>query len=366
MKVAVVMQNLSGGGAERMFINLMREWVASSVEIDLVLFERSGEYLDNLPAGVNVIELGASRVAAGVGKLSRYLKDAAPDAVFSGLPHINAVTVLAHLLSRSKSRLIISERNATKSEMRRGHISTRAAYLLNFLLYRVPPRIIAVSNGVRDELAEALFLPRSRIVAIKNPVVTPQIASLRDAAVDGQLPDADGAEIVLGAGRLVQQKGFDVLIEAFATVAKTRRAVLWLMGDGPLKAELQERATALGIADKVSFLGFQKNPYAIMARADVFVLSSYWEGSPNVLVEAMACGAAVVSTDCPHGPREILDGGRIGPLVRPGDAAGLADAITATLAGRGATQGERLAVAQTYDSRVVAAQYLEVLSGANP
>jgi glycosyltransferase involved in cell wall biosynthesis len=226
---------------------------------------------------------------------------------------------------------VVSERNTLSVRARHSRGSWRALPGLVRHFYPRADAIAAVSEGVAADLAAVLGCPHPPIRVTYNPVVTPDLPRL--AAQDpghawlrpGEPP------LLLGAGKLRPQKGFSLLLEAFARLRRRRPLRLAILGDGPLRGRLLRRARALGVAADFALPGFQRNPFAWMARSRVFALSSAWEGLPAVLIQAMACGCPVVATDCPSGPAEILEGGRYGALVAPGDAAALADAIEAAL-----------------------------------
>jgi glycosyltransferase involved in cell wall biosynthesis len=220
--------------------------------------------------------------------------------------------------------------------------------------------IVAVSEGVADDLVSEVGLPRSAIRVIYNPVVTPELAARAEEPLVHPWLVPGSAPVLLAAGRLSAQKDFPTLLRAFARVRAARPARLIILGEGELRAQLEAQAVALGLGEDVQFPGFVENPYAYMRRAGVFVLSSAWEGFGIVLVEAMACGAPVVSTDCPVGPAEILEGGRYGPLVPIGDDGALAHAILSAL--DCPMDPERLrARAGDFALEKIGRQYLEVL-----
>jgi glycosyltransferase involved in cell wall biosynthesis len=200
------------------------------------------------------------------------------------------------------------------------------------LSYGMADRVIAVSEGVAEDTAAVTGLPRDRIAVVRNPVVTPRLRAMAKEAVDHPWLPASDVPVVLGAGRMTRQKDFPVLVRAFARVRRERPCRLIVLGEGPDRAEIERLVGELGVGDDVSLPGFAVNPYAYMSRASLFVLSSRWEGSPNVLTEALAVGTPVVSTDCPSGPRETLQEGRFGPLVAVGDEEALARAILETMA----------------------------------
>jgi glycosyltransferase involved in cell wall biosynthesis len=204
--------------------------------------------------------------------------------------------------------------------------------------YRLADGIVAVSDGVADDLARQTGLPRARIVTVYNPVITPELAALASQPATHRwfLPAAP--PVVLGVGSLSARKDYPTLVRAFARLRAERDCRLVILGEAasPKKtqeqrAELVALAASLGVADDVDVAGFVANPFAYMARASVFVLSSAFEGLPGALIQAMACGCPVVSTDCPSGPAEILDGGRFGALVPVGDDHAMAAAIAAAL-----------------------------------
>ena len=191
--------------------------------------------------------------------------------------------------------------------------------------------VVAVSKGVADDLAVVIGLPRERITVIYNPVVTPELLQKAQEPIDHPWFHPGEPPVILGVGRLTKQKDFPTLIQAFALVRKERPARLIILGEGEDRYELEELIRKLGIASDVDMPGFVDNPYKYMAYSTVFVLSSAWEGLPTVLIEAMACGCPVVSTNCHSGPAEILENGKYGKLVAVGDAAGLAEAMVGTL-----------------------------------
>jgi glycosyltransferase involved in cell wall biosynthesis len=202
--------------------------------------------------------------------------------------------------------------------------------------YLCADAIVAVSDGVAGDLAACARIPREHITTVYNPVVGPEIFAKARAPLDHPWFVPDAPPVILAAGRLDPQKDFATLIRAFAQVRAKRRARLLILG-APSLAEpdhaddLEALSDALGIAGDVAMPGFVDNPFAFMARASVFVLSSLYEGLPGVLIQALACGCPVVSTDCQSGPAEVLEGGKIGPLVPVGDWAALAEAIEQTL-----------------------------------
>lgn len=362
--IAIVLHDLRGGGAERACLRLARGMVASGRQVDLVLVRREGVYLSDIPQGVGLTVLDKPRVSQSIGALARHFHRTRPKAVLSALTHMNLATIAATRLSGSGARLVISERNQISAKAREARDAwQRAVYRAVPWAYRAADRVVAVSGGVAADLAQFGRLPDGKIRVIHNPVFDPDIEALAQAPLDHPFFETGGPPIIVAAGRLHTQKGFDVLLRAFALARAQLDCRLVILGDGPERARLSAQAEQSGLGYDIDMPGFCANPFALMARAGAFVLSSRWEGFPNALVEAMACGAPVIATDCPSGPREILEGGRIAPLVPVDDANALAQALIATLATRPNTAASR-ARAQGFSVAAAARQYLDALEQA--
>lgn len=332
LRVALFVPSMRGGGAQRMMARLAGGIIERGYQVDLVLLKAEGPYLSELHPEVNVVALGSRRVLTSVSPLARYLKRSRPSAMLSAMRDTNIVALWSKRLTRAKTRLVVREAN-TLSVSAAGAVSIRGR-LLPWLARRFYPwadEIVAVSEGVARDLQRSTGIAPGRISVLQNPVVTPDITSRAAEPAGHDWLAHNGPPVILGVGRLAPQKDFDTLIRAFARLREQTAARLIILGEGPLRGELESLAARLGIADDVAMPGFVRNPYSWMSRAAVFVLSSRWEGFPNVLVESMACGTPVVSTDCPSGPSEILENGAWGPLVPMGDKNALAEAIASTL-----------------------------------
>jgi glycosyltransferase involved in cell wall biosynthesis len=329
-RLAILQHNLKPGGCERMMVNLASEWVKDGIPVDLVLVTREGAYLPLVPSDVRIIDLRARRTLTAIPSLVRYLRKERPSAVLSGLAHINTIALLAKAAA-PRMRFVISERNTPTLDSKDDQPATRLGYQLAPYLYPRADAIIAVSEGVADDLSAFVGIERQRIRVICNPVVTDQTLALARDAFHHPWFDSGAPPVILAVGRLAPAKDHPTLLRAFAKLRSSRSCRLMILGDGSLLQSLSQLACELGVRQDVEFAGFVLNPYAIMSRASLFVLSSRWEGSPNALVEAMACDLPVISTDCPSGPREILAGGKYGPLVPVGDFETLAKAMAAIL-----------------------------------
>ena len=328
--VAFYMHDLSGGGVERMRLALIAELRARGLRVSLIVGLRQGALADRVPGDLEVIELGCQGMLRAVPPLMRVLRRLAPDVLVASLDHNNVTAMLAGWAARTGTRVVICQHNALSAELSLGW-RYRAVPWLYWMLQRRAHGIVAVSRGVADDLAQAAGIDRRRITAIYNPVVDADFASRAAVPVPHPWMIANDPPVLVYAGRLTEQKDPALLLDAVALVRAQRRLRLVVLGEGPLRAGLESRARRLGIDADVGFAGYAANPLPWIARAACLVLPSRYEGLGNVLVEALACGTPVVATDCPHGPAEILLGGRLGALVPVGDPAALAAAIFTVL-----------------------------------
>jgi glycosyltransferase involved in cell wall biosynthesis len=362
--IALVLHDLRGGGAERACLRLARGMVAEGRDVDLILVRGEGVYLRDVPAGARLTVLDKPRVSQAIMALAAHFRRTRPKAVLSALTHMNLATILAARLSGVGARVVVSERNqiSAKAQTAQG-VWQRALYRAVPLIYRAADRVVAVSGGVAEDLTQFGRLPDGKVRVIHNPVFDPDIERLARAAPRHGWFEQDGPPIVLAAGRLHHQKGFDTLLRAFAIARAQVDCRLVILGEGSERALLMQQAEQSGLGYDIDMPGFCENPFALMARAGAFVLSSRWEGFPNALVEAMACGAPVIATDCPSGPREILQDGKIAALVPVDDAQALGQALIATLSSRPDTAASR-ARAQGFSIAAAAHQYLDALERA--
>jgi glycosyltransferase involved in cell wall biosynthesis len=331
-RIAFFLQDLYGGGAERVMLTLAGGIARRGIAVDLVLVRRQGAYVEDIPANIRVIELGTKRTINSVAALARYLRRERPAVLVTALVHVNVAALLAGLLARVGTRLVVTEHNQISRNISPNASRTvRMAYRLVPFLYPKAARIIAVSDGVADDLTQFAGIDRGRIDVAHNPVVSADMRVKAAQPLNHPWFFEGEAPVILGVGRLSAQKDFGTLLRAFALVRATRPARLVILGEGACRKELEALADELGITADVQMPGFVDNPLAFMGRASLFVLSSRFEGLPTVLIEAMACGTPVVATDCPSGPREILEGGGLGGLAPIGDAPALASAIGQSL-----------------------------------
>lgn len=370
-RIALLLTDLNGGGVQKMTVSLAGALVERGHEAVIVLYSARGVLNSQIPPNVTLHHLKAtSRLAARLApvradplglprlllpvilprkpppglkympSLARFLQRFDPDALISAAPNCNLAAVWANRLAGGRAKVLISERTAP-SKMLTKSASWRTRFLPSLMhrTYQQAEVIVAVSHALGDDLAAVAHLPRERVTTIYNPVVGPNLAALAQEPVDHPWFASGAPPVILSAGRLSAQKDFPTLIRAFAALRTTREARLVILGGATAdtKTEVRQQdlvalAEGLGVASDLCLLGFMPNPYAYMARSRIFALSSAWEGFGNVLVEALACGCPVVSTDCPFGPAEILESGRYGALVPVGDDAGMAEAMAAVLA----------------------------------
>lgn len=333
-RIALFVPDLTLGGAERVMVNLAENFAKRGRPVDLVLVRHEGLYLRDVPKEVRIIDLACGRVLHALPSLVRYLRRERPAALLATLTYANVLAIVATRMAGAGTRIAVREANSLVRESA-GATGFSARWLPTIAKWTYPwaDAIVAVSHGAAQSLAEATGTPLARVHVLDNPVVNDTLLAQAAEPVDHPWFTTDnGAPVVVAAGRLTAQKDWPTLFRAFAAVRKTRDARLLVLGEGELREELETLARTLGIDQAVSLPGLTRNPFAYMSRAALFVLSSAWEGSPGVLIQAMACGAPVVSTDCESGPREILRGGEFGRLVPVGNVDALAKAIDEALA----------------------------------
>ncbi|MHC2996426.1 glycosyltransferase [Tepidiphilus sp. HLB4] len=332
-RLTIFLPSLRGGGAERVMVTLANAFAERGYATDLVLAAAEGPYLKDVSDQVRVVDLHAGRVSKALLPLARYLRRERPRAMLSAMNHANVVAIAARMLARVPCRLVVSEHTTISiSAARAQGAVAKAVYALVPWAYRRADAIVAVSRESAADLERFARLPAGSVRAIYNPFDLDRIRRLAAEPLDHPWFAPGQPPVVLAIGRLTEPKDFPSLIRAFAAIRSCRPARLLILGEGELRGELEALVRSCGLtADDVQMPGFVANPFAYLSRCAVFVLSSRWEGLPGVLIEALACGAPVVSTDCPSGPREILEGGRWGRLVPVGDVEALADAMVATL-----------------------------------
>ncbi len=332
-RVAFLLPDLSGGGAENMIIRLAGGMVRRGLQAHLILGRVAGPYLARLPRGVIIHDLGGGLLMAKIPRIARILARIRCDGLIATLPHANLAAALATFLNGQRQVLILREANDPIIASRHAQgWSKRLAYRLIPLTHRLADSVVCISRGVAESLRTGFGVPAYKLRVIYNPALDEDTQRTAAETPEHAWCGDGGPPVFIAVGRLETQKGFDVLIRAFALIAQRRPLRLLILGEGPLRGELEAQVRAAGLSDRVAMPGFVSNTLACMHRANVFVLSSRWEGLGNVVIEALAAGTRVVATDCRSGPREILADGQFGTLVAVDDAAALGAAMLAALA----------------------------------
>lgn len=325
--IAIVLPSLRGGGAERIMLLLANQFAQAGHRVDLVLLHREGPYLEDVSDAVKIVDLGGYRTRHALRPLLRYFRRERPRAVLVTLRHLNVMVALALALSGLKSRLVLREAAILRREHKQS-IKWKLFWFAYKWAYRYADAIVGISHGVSKDITRVTG--RTDVITIHNPL---DIATVQEKALEPiEHPwFEDDIPIVIGVGRLEPQKDFSTLIRAFDKVARKQRIRLVILGEGPERPALEKLIKDLRLEHSVLLPGFTVNPFRYISRSSVFVLSSRWEGFGNVLVEAMACGVPIVSTDCPSGPAEILEDGKWGSLVPIENHHTLANAISEIL-----------------------------------
>lgn len=360
-RLAIFHPNLVGGGAERVIVNLIRGFVEKGLKVDLVLVKAEGPFLSLIPPEVRIVDLQAKRLLLSMPAFIRYLRQERPTTVLTAFEDTNLIALWSRKLAGVSTRVVASVHNTLswESQITTQGIKRRIGPYLARWFYPQADAVVTVSQGVAEDLVNLGFRSTNMKV-IYNPVVTPELCEKITELPEHPWFAPNSPPVILGVGRLEMQKDFATLIRAFAKVHSQRPARLMILGEGISRPQLEALVRELGVEENVALPGFVANPYAYMARSAVFVLSSLFEGLPTVLIEAMAAGTSVVSTDCKSGPSEILENGRYGKLVPVGDINGMAEAIISTLA-RPANSVLLQQKASEFSLEKSVAQYLEVL-----
>jgi len=336
-RIALFLRTLGGGGAERAHLNLARGLIDLGFQVDLILSSGQDREIWEIPPGVRVVDFKDSRVSASLFNLIRYLRQERPVALIPTLHYAIEVAIVAKLLARVPTKILVPEQNNPARDVMSEEKPHRRLLIPLFMrvLYPFADAVVGVSHGVATGLAQLSGLPLERIRVIFNPVIFPGLQEKAQEPIDHPWFKPGERPVILGVGRLQEQKDFPTLIRAFAKVRQTCPSRLVILGYGPDRPQLEALVQELGLTEDVDMSsGFVKNPFPYMKKTSVFVLSSAWEGMANVIVEALAVGTQVVSTNCESGPAEILNNGKYGHLVPVGDSKALAEEILQVLAGK--------------------------------
>ncbi|WP_417522036.1 glycosyltransferase [Marinobacter sp.] len=331
MRIAFFVPDLRGGGVERVRLLLSREFLAKAHDVDIVLLNKHGDLLSQVPEQVRIINLQVARVRQGFMPLVRYLREHQPDALVASMWPLTTLAVLATKLARFRGKLVVSEHSALSHSPQNIALSGFALRASMRWVNAHSDCVVGVSAGVIDDL-KLLGLPECVGQVIHNPVAISNETFLLHSWMDHPWMKAHASQRLLSVGSLKPAKDYRTLLSAVKRIIDAGKDIsLLILGTGPLQEKLEDQRRALGLEDYVHFGGFVPDPGPFYRAAGLFVLSSAWEGFGNVIVEAMAAGTPVVSTDCRSGPAEILENGRYGRLVPVADDEALAEAIIESL-----------------------------------
>lgn len=333
-KLLLIIPALTRGGAERVLTYIACFLSKKEYEISLILYEKRGGFLEELPKNIHIYDF-QKRAPWDFVKLvwltRKVIKETKPDIVLSFLFFSNIVTGLSVLFLKRSFKIIYSERNYLPEYLRRIRFGWVKKWLMEFA-YRRADRIIPNSKATRTALEKHYNVSSDRLHPIYNPIDLDKVRKKSHEDVAHPFFSGEPKQVIIGVGRLEEQKRFDRLLRAFSRVKdRNESARLIVLGEGKLKNDLGELVSKLNLNNLVEFVGSKKNPYAWISKADILVLSSDFEGFPNVILESMACETSVVSTDCLSGPGEVIVNGENGILVPPLDEEALADAINRLL-----------------------------------
>lgn len=365
--ISFVTPTLTFGGFERVWTKLANELAARGHTVDLVAVNAHGEFVSEVSPDVNLVDLDQPGVLKSVPALTRYVRSEHPDAIVSGLDHMNLVATWATLLARAPTKAILTIHNIPSDEHdpdRQGRgVKERVIPRLMQLTYPFADGISAISRDSARDVAHVANIPEEDVEIIPNAVVDDALLSAASEPVTHDWFTDTESPVVLGAGRLEPLKGFSVLIDA-ATHFRDDGVKFVIIGEGPERETLESQIQQLDLEDTVDLPGYVSNPYKYMKAADVFCLPSRSEGLGNSLIEAISVGTPAIATACSSGPVSILEGGDLGPIVEPDDATGMANAIQEVLASPVSSE-ELISKSKEYSVQTVADEYLEFINNVN-
>jgi len=334
-KIFFIIPNMESGGTERKVTFLLRYFQKKKYDLTLILIEKSGVQLNDVPKDIRILDLKKKnrfdffKVIIRLGKI---LKREKPDAVISFAFYANVITLLAKHIFGLKSKIVINEESFPKAYLLHGRWGFLKKKIMGYA-YKKADKIICISKGLSQYISSEFKIPPDKIRTIYNPIELERIQDLALEEIRHPYLDKrkQGYKLIISVGRLTFAKRIDILLKAFAKVRKKTKVLLLILGDGPLDKKLKKLRKELNLEDRVDFLGYVNNPYSWMAQADLFVLTSQWEGFGMVIPEAMTCGIPIIFTDCFFGPNEIITHEVNGMLIPPGDVKAASEAIESLL-----------------------------------
>ncbi len=364
--IAILLPSLAGGGAERSMLVLAATLADLQYRVDLLIASRQGQYSNDIASNVNVFDLGARRVHKAFLPLAKYLIKHRPGTLISTMDHANIIAIFASRLFSQKTCVVSRiSCNHTGSLKHYNSLKRRVMLRITPFVYHMSNLVVCPSYGVAEDIVTNFGFLKDKIQVIYTPVYRSELKLDAEAPIYHPWLIGEQFKVVLAVGRLAPEKDFETLIRAFSLAAKHRSSLrLIILGEGPERTKLERLSHELGIGRKLDMPGFVTNPYAYMSRANLFVLSSTYEGMPVALVEALCLGTPVVSTDCPSGPAEILAGGTYGRLCPVGDSEAIAAAILSTLQCNSASEDGMRHARSLFSADMSARTLIRAISGA--
>lgn len=356
-RLALVLPSAQAGGAERVLLNLLRRFDRQLFDLHLIIIDPQGPYLDFLPSDVVLHGLGYERVGRAIVRLAAALRNLKPDVVLSSIGHLNLALLLIKALLPKRTKVFVRESNIPSLAFATGAKNSLFRFSYR-ILYPHADGIICPGEGIKSDLSRRFRIKADKMVIIPNPVYLDEIRSRMNS---DNVPFQRGRIRLLAAGSLTRQKGFDLLIKAMADLARTKPEIhLTILGEGPQRKDLEKQILSLDLSGFITLAGMQENPFPYLHHADLFVLSSRWEGLPNVVLESLACGTPVVAFECPGSVKEIFDNPHQGTLVPVGDVKALVRAISERTENRRNGSKDSL-LPSRFEIESVTAQYQDIL-----
>lgn len=323
-KISFLLASFEEGGVEKVTINLALGLIEKGYQVEFVCFQKKGAFLEDIPPNIPIYDLKINRAIEGIPKLIKYFKKNLPDIFVSAKHYINVITIVAKKLAFVKTKVVVAGHGMYFQE-------TSVLARMMRTLYKQADAVVAVSQGVAKNISTITGLFEEKISVIHNPVISHEFLKKYQTSVP--IAKDSTEKMIVSVGRFSPEKDYLTLLKAFKQVTEHLPVRLVLVGDGPERHILERYINENNLDTHVDLPGFQTNPIPYLLSADVFVLSSVTEGLPTVLIESLYCGTPIVSTDCPSGPDEILEGGRYGVLVNVGDSDEMANEIIRVLNG---------------------------------
>ena len=318
MNIFFILPDLRGGGAERVCINLAHDWILRGHKVTFVLMKKRGEFLNNVSKKIKIINLNKDRIGSLFFPLLNFFFKKKPEVTLVQMWPLTSIAVLSWLASFKKGKLILVDHIHLSTSIKKELlISKRFFEFIINLTYKFSSKIIVVSRGVKSDLVKVNKNLSKKIKVIYNPLIKKNKKKNinKNSLVANKIWGKNTDNRILSVGSLKIQKDYFNLIKAFSLLKNLNKSKLLIVGDGPLKNDLKNYAQKLNLKEKIFFVNFKKNLDVFYQTADLFVVSSMWEGFSNVIVESLGFGLPVVSTNCKSGPSEILKNGKYGTLV---------------------------------------------------